>query len=1099
MSERRVEAILSETAELERTYEWLEAADLYGQALSVVDEKDFIKKGEIQEKIGYCFFHAAFQSEAHEEFLRRIRSAFEAYEKAAGFFERLVDPKSQALMNCCKAVVSYYKCWLDDYDSTKRKALLDECLVLEKEALEACEETGNTPRYVMMCNDLLRCILDRLSFTLNWQEQKNLLEEAIEFGEKVVEAHSSVITEHELARTYTFLSIHYSYASNLYQSIDKQKEFSQRGLSYANKAMDISEKINDLYILGVSNGAFGHFVIEVKGDYESALRAREKQLELGKKTGDNRLISIAYEELAYLRWWKAVSMEDDPDKRRDDFNKAIQYAEEAIIRHNLISTQVTSAYMPHIECYSFLANDETNLEKKRILQRKAVEVGRDDLKQAKHSGSPLGTAFVCHSLSKALYYLSILESKTEIKRNLLDEASKNREETIYLFQQMQPFRYWNIGALYNYSALIKAELAKIEIENPEKQDFLMGAVVDMETCLKSCNLGIEAFPQTRFYNLLGQYKDWFGYILNDLYLLTGERKHLERAIGEYKDAVLAWGKGDLHSRIAETHWQMARLYDQLKEHSKSAEEFQSASERFRYAAEKIPHLAEFYTEYAVYMQAWGEFEKARYYHTERQYRRAKEHYEKAAELHKSTKQWNYLNLNYYAWAKLVEAEDLSRKEQTEEAKDNFELAASLFIEASNSIRANMEELEADEEREAAEMLFEASGVRQDYCLGRVALEEARILDRQGDHLASSRRYESAAETFQRIAETSEETQIELQPLISLSQAWQKMTQAEAEASPDLYLKASQLFEEAKDHSLDERSRRLTLGHSHFCKALEAGTRFEDLKDLTYYSEAVRHLESAASHYLRAGFENAAEYARGTQKLFDAYIYMDNASKETMPQKKARYYMMAEKVLETSVGSYLIAKHLEKSTEVQRLLRRVREERELAASLSEVLHAPIMVSTTEAFTAPMPTKEEAVGLERFENADIQANLILGVKEVKVGDDIDIEIELVNTGKAPAQLIKVEDIIPEGFEVRSTPEICRLEDSYLNMKGRTLNPLWTEELKLVLKPLNKGTFDFKPKILYLDKGGKYRYHEPEPATVTVRELGIMGWLRGPPHIK
>ena len=101
-------------------------------------------------------------------------------------------------------------------------------------------------------------------------------------------------------------------------------------------------------------------------------------------------------------------------------------------------------------------------------------------------------------------------------------------------------------------------------------------------------------------------------------------------------------------------------------------------------------------------------------------------------------------------------------------------------------------------------------------------------------------------------------------------------------------------------------------------------------------------------------------------------------------------------------------------------------------------------------------------------------------------------MVNAGKAPAQLIKVDDIIPEGFEVKRAPDIYRIEDSYIDMKGRTLSPLKTEELKLVLRPLNKGTFHLKPRILYLDESNKYKFHEPEPATVKVR----VPRLRGPP---
>lgn len=138
------------------------------------------------------------------------------------------------------------------------------------------------------------------------------------------------------------------------------------------------------------------------------------------------------------------------------------------------------------------------------------------------------------------------------------------------------------------------------------------------------------------------------------------------------------------------------------------------------------------------------------------------------------------------------------------------------------------------------------------------------------------------------------------------------------------------------------------------------------------------------------------------------------------------------------------------------------------------------------------KMRMLARERFEYADIHANLIIRDREVKVGEDIDLEIVLVNEGKAPVQLIKVEYIIPEGFELKSFPEICRVEGSHLDMKGRTLSPLKTEELRLILRPLNMGTFHLRPRVLYLDESGMYKFHEPEPATVKVR----LRRLKGPP---
>jgi hypothetical protein len=161
---------------------------------------------------------------------------------------------------------------------------------------------------------------------------------------------------------------------------------------------------------------------------------------------------------------------------------------------------------------------------------------------------------------------------------------------------------------------------------------------------------------------------------------------------------------------------------------------------------------------------------------------------------------------------------------------------------------------------------------------------------------------------------------------------------------------------------------------------------------------------------------------------------------------------------------------------------------------ELIHAPAIVSATTSFSTPTPTREQAVGSERFEHADIQANLIVRQKELKVGEPLSLEIELVNAGKGPALLIKVNEAIPEGFELIEKPETYRVEDSYINMKGKRLDPLKTEEVKLVLKSKVQGTFALKPTILYLDENGKYKSHEVEPVTITVRELGIKGWLKG-----
>jgi len=85
--------------------------------------------------------------------------------------------------------------------------------------------------------------------------------------------------------------------------------------------------------------------------------------------------------------------------------------------------------------------------------------------------------------------------------------------------------------------------------------------------------------------------------------------------------------------------------------------------------------------------------------------------------------------------------------------------------------------------------------------------------------------------------------------------------------------------------------------------------------------------------------------------------------------------------------------------------------------------------------------------------IQAKLILRSKEVNVGEDVNLEMQLTNEGEASALLIRVEKILPEGFELVAKPSYCRFEETYLDMNRKRLDPLMTEEIRLALRSFDK----------------------------------------------
>ncbi len=1093
-----VDQVLGRAVEREREYDWLGATELYRKALNLVPKTDFLKMGQVQEKVGYSLDRAAMQAESQEDFKKKMQRAVEAYEKAHEFYEKLIDEQKAAWMFRCKAVVRHLGYWLTSVSSDKRR-LLDECLELQGKALTAFSESRNMLEYARTYNSLPH--VSWLRFNLEWDRRvaESIVKRGVQWGEKAVAALSELGDLYEIARTHLNLAACLSpQVALLIADLDEKDRLRSRVIKDLSEAVALFEEVGDAFLLGSS-----HLWLGALTGGEESVKHFEKALECGELTHDNFLIAGSLDFLAFVTYWKAIAT-DDPDQRRKLIVKAMEFYDKAQHHYSIISfmtprTGVIGQPAGHAENYLHLAVWEIDSKKRLEFLEKSEKAGMEALKLAEDSGMPrvIGTTF--HVVSKTLEARAYMETDPAAKSSRLEKALKFREKTVEIWDQLAPFDYWDRGVMQNYLAEIKAMLAEIESNLDIKKTLLQEAVLSKEKCLDLCNKMIpyyERMGETWQYAGLRGYQDTYATLLLHLYDLTNNPDHLRKAIQVSQKAIESACKVDMISLVAESYWKIAKARDNLEEHLEAAESFFRASDNYTKAAEKIPQLKDLYEAQASYMQAWSEIEKARHHHRRQEYGSAMEHFEKAANLHKSLKQWSYLAPNYSAWAHLEHAEDLSRSEKSEEALQAFEQAAKLFIETKKSLQTQLGKIEDPDEKQMATGMFKTTDLRHEYCLARTRLEEAKILDKQGDHRSSSEKYGSAAETFEKITKELdlEQDRKELRFTSTLSRAWQKMTRAEAETSPALYVEASQLFEEAKEFSPNERAKMLALGHSRFCRALEAGTKFADTRDTAMHTAAIKHLESAANYYVQAAFREASEYAKATGLLFDAYMHMDNAKEERDPEKKARLYMMAEKVLQTSAGAYMKAEHPEKSEQVQRLLEKVREERELAVSLTEVLHAPTIVSTTTVFTTPTPTKEEAVGLERFEHADIQANIITRQKELRVDESLKLEIELVNAGKGPALLVKVTEVIPEGFELTEEPERYRVEDSYLNMKGKRLDPLKTEEVRLSLKPKVQGVFALKPRILYIDENGKYKSHEPEPVTITVKELGIKGWIKG-----
>ena len=1082
------EYIIKKAKEHEKNKEWLQASKFYNKTSELVTKKkEKIEKAKIQEKIGFCFYKAALQTKSNLVFRNLLKQAIEAYEKEIQILQETNNENYQQTIRHANALINYVKSWLERLPH-KKKQFLTKWWNQEKQVLSSYEDSEDLCSVGRLCNDLLEySIYNRFWLVSNYIEQKKIAEECIILAEKAIKTFSNLNDNYELAKAYCFASWYYSWSDWFWESEDKIKLLNQKCQNFSNKALELSRKTGDAWLISWTYLAANGAAQKCNLDPTLARKYAEKILDYAIIAKDNFLMGFGNSLTSGSTTYMSKLLED-PDQQKENYKKAERLAQAGT--HNFEIINHRGFWISHIYnslALTGLAAIEIDRKSKKDLLIKANKIIEEGIKRLKGYKRLYSALFSTTAIT--LILLSETIDETQEKRNLLYKAHYYAKRNIIIQKKMAPFAYLDSNISYFQLGLVYNQLSVLETDYNEKSKLLYKAMANIKKSIEIIEKKRKLYTQSIWVSIwfFGRYYYQLGGILNQLTSLRKDEKNLKEGIRAYQKAIFYFKKAQMSTNVAESYWHIAQLFDQMVESMEAAKNYELASEAYEKASRKIPQLEEFYKNYCLYMQAWSQIEQARYNHSIEEYNKAKQHYEKASKLHELAKPWSYLASNYLAWTNVEEAEYLSRKENTRQAKQAFQKAIEQFDKAEKSITQKIEENPSQDEKTMSIELSKIAKIRGRYCQARILLEEAKILDRKGKYLQSSKSYGQAAQDIESIIKhiETESEQKELKLIAVLCQAWQKMANAEETTSSNSYLEAAKLFEKVRDLSVTKKTSLWALGNSSFCKGLAAGIKYQSTMNLTENAMAKRHIKSAASSYLQAGFNNASEYAKATQRLFDAYVFMNQAESEADPEKKAKQYQMAEKLLQISAGSFMKAKQPEKTTQVQQILNSVKEEKTLAVSLNEVLHAPTIASTTMSFTTPKQTNEVSVGLKQFDHANVQANLIAGIKNVKIGQSFCLTLEFINAGKEPALLTRVEDFVPTDFFVVKKPEIYRLENNCLNMKGKQLAPLKLVEAKLVLQPSKKGIYQIKPKVYYLDERGQNKTLQLKTIEIRVEE--------------
>ncbi len=1086
--------ILQQAEEQEKQYAWHSAATYYQQALRAQSKGSTLP--ELWERLGRCFDRASRQAHDVEAFRYLQRQAVDAYQQAASLFSQ--DTSASARRASSLAAAAYHRSWVAATPSDK-KACYDECCAHSETALQAFEEAGDLVNYSKACITLLACLYDSLYLAVDLREKNVVAQKGLAWGQKALVLLTTCADARELLQVYALAALISWYAANLSEREDWRVELGNRSVQYAETAIALSQEAVDPYGVALSRWAAALVTLFFTQNIDAASDYAEEMLQHATVIQDNYLLGKAYYLLAFIADW-SIPREAGSDKQKEKYEAILQYAERGIAAFTLVDHDLalTETYMFYIESYSSLASSfETTLVGKRAIAQKAVEAGRNGLVIALHSGSPDALNAIYHVLSKLFYFLSNLEPSQEDQIKLLENAVDYRQKQIAVIEQAFPSHLWVLGVAKHYAALAQAQLANSQTDPNQKRALLRDAVSSLDDSLKACTTWIQSRNIPSLIAIVAGYEDDYGAALNELYSLTKDTAVLAETIELYEDAADKYTQLEIPSRAAESYWKIAQSLDDLGRYQEAAQYFEKASSSYKSASIKITSFSDFYFDHALYMQAWREIEAAKSAHTHETYAIAKQHYEKTAALLQHSTVWRYFASSFQAWAQLEHAEDLSRQEQCEASKDAFTKAATLFTDAELAFDAEIQKLRAPDERTSVIDLKNASTRRKDYCLARVNLEQARQLDFHGKYHESAEYYGLAALKLDAIL-SSTQTEVEkreIEAILYMCRGWQKMKLADARDLPELYREASDLFIKAGESSIQTQRNMLTLGNTALCRALESGTRFKMTKAKDDFIQAKQYLLSAADYYLKTGFTRIAQWTNATQVLFDAYMYLNNAEIEIDPDNKTKTYLMAESCLNRAALLYENAGYIGKKDELLTLIATVKDQRAFTRSLGELIAAPSHATSTLMMPAPSLTIEEPIGVTKFQKILLEAKLSLPQKEIMLGDELQCNLHLANLGKTVAFLIQIDELLPHNVDVTAKPERYTITDATLNFQGRKLAALETETMSYRFKPKKKGSYTFTPRIQYMNEYGEHRVHDLEPITVNVKQLGILGWLRGP----
>ncbi len=941
--------LLNKAETEEKNYNWEEAAVLYEQvAKAYLDKNMLIDAAIAYNKFGEICVRTIRASKTKADYVKwRDRSA-----EAFGSAENLFKQGNEGLLSMeCKAkalsTISYVVTSTEDAKKDLKHSL-DILLNLSQQYSKA-NDTENVIRTSLLrlnsINSLTFISADPSEISNNCQLSREIIENAWK-----------LIKEFDFINFRVDLMLYENLLNNVIRWTEltypdkKEEEVYKRFLMRCEETLKLTENCNDYTLLGTVYIIVGNHYCMYGGLYIEDSNKRLQFAEEGFELMEKGLL-FCRKSKEFINFINSVYVLNN---QANIFGR-FEYSQKRIL-HDLQELQTLSKvydgfYTMHgFFSYILPASYYNNFTNKSFLtpntRKSYAKAG------IKHAKVALKKTVFGPYLTITNYIITHLYSQQVIV------ATEEEDPDFYIKQMVHYARITeNMAKEYKGGNIRSAGLTSIYRAYKTMADF----VKKKEEKIQNFEIAIEAAENNIKYSVESYraflvFKMRLGLLYEELGILTMDEKHLMQARELFLRIMEETsGKGYFYYTAAVCEY-IARLEDRLGNHMASAEYYEKTEKFHNESLLKIEFkpLKDRVNEKIKYARAWNLIEKAKIFHKGEQHLNAKESYGKASEILANLPRFNY-EANYYgAWVILEEAEEFSKQEKYSEAISSYEKTKELFDTAMMMIRVIRKNVRRSKELKKLE---KAAKVRINYCSARINLEEARILGKNGEHVAAAEKFALAATQFKDtclLFNIKRERQ-ELEAVFHLCRAWERMELAENFEDPLKFTEAAELFIKASEIFTESKLKFLAHGNSNFCMALKVGWEFDQSYDTEVktrlYLKVKSILRKAANSYEKGGFKNGAAWALATSTYFDAAWHLIRADKELDFNKKQEFLKIGSNYLKSAAELYGKAGYNEKERELLERLDRLSKEEEILISALNTIKKPSVSHSVEGLVAP----------------------------------------------------------------------------------------------------------------------------------------------------